>query len=105
MTQETITEDEKKAAMKKLRQERKFIIQKTSARVSRQNKTVKAIKEELEKGDRTVPEIAEAVDLPAHEVLWYVAALKKYGEVLEAKKDSGYYRYKLAAEKDNQSPA
>jgi predicted transcriptional regulator len=99
MNQPSLTNEEKKAAMKKLRQDRKEYIQKTSARVSRQNKDIKAIKEELQKGDRTVPEIAEAIDLPAHEVLWYMAALKKYGEIAEAKKESGYYRYQL---KDNQ---
>jgi hypothetical protein len=33
--------------------------------------------------------------LPASEVLWYVASLKKYGEILEGPKAGGYYRYKL----------
>jgi hypothetical protein len=33
--------------------------------------------------------------LPASEVLWYVATLKKYGEILEGPKDGGYFRYRL----------
>ena len=43
----------------------------------------------------TVPEIAAATGLAASDVLWYVASLKKYGEILEGPKDSGYYRYRL----------
>jgi hypothetical protein len=27
--------------------------------------------------------------------LWYVASLKKFGEILEGNKDGGYYRYRL----------
>ena len=36
-----------------------------------------------------------ATGLPVAEVLWYVASMKKYGEILEGPKDGGYYRYKL----------
>jgi len=42
-----------------------------------------------------VPEIAAATDLLVSEVLWYVASLKKYGEILEGSKDGSYYRYRL----------
>ena len=42
-----------------------------------------------------MPEIAAATGLPVSEVLWYVATLKKYGEILEGPKDGSYYRYRL----------
>jgi DNA-binding IclR family transcriptional regulator len=45
----------------------------------------------------TVPEIAAATGLPVSEVLWYVATLKKYGEILEGPKAGSYFRYRLGA--------
>ena len=60
-----------------------------------QRRAVKAIKACLTGAELTVPEIAAATGLPASEVLWYVATLKKYGEILEGPKDGSYYRYRL----------
>jgi predicted transcriptional regulator len=47
-----------------------------------------------------VPQLAEATNLPAHEVLWHVAAMKKYGLVTEAGTDEtgDYYFYRLTKE-------
>ena len=87
---------EKKEAMKKLRQNRKHIIKATSARVKENRKAIKAIKAELQAEARTVPEIAGATGLASSEVLWFIATLKKYGEILEGDKDGGYFRYYLA---------
>jgi predicted Rossmann fold nucleotide-binding protein DprA/Smf involved in DNA uptake len=87
---------ERKEAMKKLRQSRKHIIKETSARVKENRKAVKAIKEQLQDESRTVPEIAEATGLASAEVLWFIATLKKYGEIVEGDKDGGYFRYHLA---------
>jgi hypothetical protein len=56
---------------------------------------VKAIKACLEAAELPVPEIAAATGLPTSETLWYLASLKKYGEILEGPKDGSYYRYKL----------
>jgi hypothetical protein len=84
------------AALKKLKAARKEQIAAATARMKEQRKAVKAIKEHLEGAELTVPEIAAATGLPASEVLWYVATLKKYGEILEGPKDGGYYRYKLS---------
>ena len=87
---------EKKEAMKKLRESRKHIIKATSARVKENRKTIKAIREQLQAEARTVPEIAAATGLASSEVLWFIATLKKYGEILEGDKDGGYFRYNLA---------
>ena len=86
----------RKEAMKRLRQSRKQIIKATSARVKENRKAVKAIKEQLKDEARTVPEIAEATGVASSEVLWFIATLKKYGEILEGDKDGGYFRYYLA---------
>ena len=87
--------DSRKEALKALKAARKEQIAAATIRMKEQRKAVKAIKEHLEGAELTVPEIAAATGLPASEVLWYVATLKKYGEILEGPKDGGYYRYKL----------
>jgi hypothetical protein len=84
-----------KEALKALKAARKDQIAAATARMKEQRKAVKVIKEQLAGVELTVPEIAAATGLPADEVLWYVASLKKYGEIIEGSKDGGYYRYKL----------
>jgi predicted Rossmann fold nucleotide-binding protein DprA/Smf involved in DNA uptake len=84
-----------KEALKKLRAARKEQIAATTSRMKEQRQAVKAIKAQLTGAELTVPEIAQATGLPASEVLWYVASLKKYGEILEGPKAGSYFRYKL----------
>jgi len=48
---------------------------------------------------KTVPEIAEAVDMPTHEVLWYLTSFKKYDIVVEDGMCGDYILYKRAEEK------
>ena len=95
MTDTPEANDSRKEALKNLKAARKEQIAAATARMKEQRQAVKAIKEHLEGAELTVPEIAAATGLPASEVLWYVATLKKYGEILEGPKDGGYYRYKL----------
>ena len=96
MSQPETEKAEKKEMMKKLRESRKHIIKATSTRVKENRKAIKAIKEQLQDGARTVPEIAAATGLASSEVLWFIATLKKYGEILEGDKDGSYFRYCLA---------
>ncbi len=94
---DTAAESEsQKEALKKLKAARKDQITAATARMKEQRKAVKTIKAQMGGAELTVPEIAAATGLPACEVLWYVATLKKYGEILEGPKAGGYYRYKLA---------
>jgi predicted transcriptional regulator len=87
----------KKEALKKLRAARKLIIEGAAIRVKEQKKAIAAIKADLAQGERTVPEIAAATGIPSAAVLWYIAALKKYGQVAEGAQDGAYFRYRLAA--------
>jgi methylphosphotriester-DNA--protein-cysteine methyltransferase len=96
MSQVETGKTEKKEAMKRLRESRKHTIKVTSARVKENKKAAKAIKEQLQDGARTVPEIAAATGLASSEELWFIATLKKYGEIVEGDKDGGYFRYCLA---------
>jgi hypothetical protein len=49
----------------------------------------------LSTAPHTVPEIAIAVDRPAHEVMFWVMGMRKYGQVtaLPEPTDDGYYQY------------
>jgi predicted Rossmann fold nucleotide-binding protein DprA/Smf involved in DNA uptake len=85
-----------KAAMKKLREDRRPFIKAASAKMKIQKKTIQAILDQLKDGPQTVPAIAAATGGTTAETLWYVASLKKYGEIKEAQKDGGYFKYELA---------
>jgi predicted transcriptional regulator len=67
-------------------------------RVRTQNAAKTAIRKALKAGPLTVPEIAQAAAIPARDVLWYVTAMRKYGQVVEEGQDGDYIRYGLAAE-------
>ncbi|MDH4205789.1 MAG: helix-turn-helix domain-containing protein [Desulfobacteraceae bacterium] len=86
----------KKEAMKKLRNDRKEWITKASTMVKEQKTILKAIKGHLENQPATVPEISKATGISSDRILWYLATLKKYGEIIEGEKNGGYFRYVLA---------
>jgi len=92
MNLEAFVKLEAKAGLKQLREIRKDTIAASAGRLQEQKQVIKAIKAQLQQ-PKTVPEIAEATGIPSQKVLWYVSALKKYGEVKETEKDGGYFRY------------
>ena len=57
----------------------------------------------LESGPLTVPEIAEAIGRPTHEVVFWVMGMRKYGHLTEIKEadDDGFYLYQ-AVEKEGE---
>ena len=85
-----------KAALKELREARKETVERARKQVKTQTARIKAIKEALKDGGKTVPELADALRLSAAEVLWYITAMRKYGGVVEADKDGDYFRYELS---------
>lgn len=95
MTKTEETTDQK-AAMKALRQERKAWIKAAAAKVKEHNSALGAIRAQLKDAPRTVPEIAQGAGLSTSKVMWYVASMKKFGEILEADQDDSYFRYQLA---------
>ena len=62
-----------------------------------QQATRKTVQQALKAGPGAVPALAEATGLPAHDVLFQLAAMKKYGLVEEAGMDDtgDYYLYRL----------
>ncbi len=90
-----LEKESQKEALKRLKAARKAQIATATGRMKEQRRAVQAIKAHLTGMELTVPEIAAATGLPVSEVLWYVATLKKYGEILEGPKAGSYFRYRL----------
>lgn len=95
MGQDVEVKKKRKEAMKQLRSERKKWTVRAAAMVKEQKKILKAIKGQLENQPATVPQISQDTGIPSDRVLWYLATLKKYGEIIEGEKDGGYFRYML----------
>lgn len=85
-----------KEALKRLRSERKAWIDQARKAMKEQNQITKAIKNRLADTPGTVPEIAQALKMKTSDVLLYIAALRKYGEVVEGSKEGDYFIYQLA---------
>ena len=90
-------QDQKKPKpdLKALRQERADWVARASARVKQQNRDLKGIRQCLAGGPATAPALAQETGLAPHLVLWYLAGLKKYGQVVEDAKEGSFFRYAL----------
>jgi len=84
--------------LKQLREQHAEGVQATQALLKAQNETRKALRNALKDAARTIPEMAEATGLPAHEILWHVTAMKKYDLVKEEGLSGAYYLYGLTEE-------
>lgn len=83
-----------------MRKEHRDTVQKAQELLKAQQSTRKTLERALTGGPHSVPQLAQAVNMPAHEVLWHIAAMKKYGIVVEAGTDESgdYYLYRLTKE-------
>ncbi len=93
-----MVEEEKidQAGLKRLREERAAFIDRARSTIKIQTRDIKRIKEQLQSGGKTVPEIAAATGLSASRVLLYISGLRKYGLVAEGEKSTSYFEYTLA---------
>lgn len=89
------TKRDKREILKQLRLKRAKVIDQVRDLVKKQRRTIEAIEKALEDGPKTVPEISELTAIPGHEVLWWIASLKKYGVVAEGEKQGSYFTYRL----------
>ena len=85
--------------LKRLREQHAESVQRTQVLLKEQKRVQKEICQVMRDTPKTVPEIAEAVGMPANEVLWYVASFKKYGLVVENGMCGDYPLYQKAEEK------
>lgn len=102
MTTNQATRDAAKkrtAVLKRLRSEHADTVARTQTRLKEQKKVHKLICQTIREKAKTVPEIAAEVDMPTHEVLWYLTAYKKYDLVVEDGMCGEYFLYKRVQEK------
>ena len=92
----TMTDSNAKEALKQLRIQRKASIERARKMIKDHHTRIAAITAQLKDEPRTVPELVAALGMNTAEVLITVAALRKYGQVLEDAKDGDYFKYRMA---------
>ena len=85
--------------LKRLRESHAETVERTQALLREQKQMQNVICQFIRENPKTVPEIAKAIGKPAHEVLWLVAALRKYGIVVEEGMCGDYPLYRRVEEK------
>lgn len=96
MSEKNTSQD--KQALKEVRAKRAGFIKQAAAASKRQKAELTKIKGGLAQGPATPPELAEATGLEAQRVTWLLAAMRKYGQVVEAEKQGDYFSYRLSPE-------
>ena len=89
-----------KDRLKQLREKRKSWIEGARASIKSQADIIKRIRQQLEGGAKTIPQIAEGAGLETAQTLLVVSGLRKYGVLAEGAKEADYYSYTLAAKGD-----
>jgi hypothetical protein len=89
--------DALKATLKKLRDERGAAVIAAVERNKLRQTVRKQVRSALAEGPATVPSLAAATALATKDVLWHVAAMRKYGDVVESGMDGDYCTYSLVA--------
>ena len=84
MNNPTLNSAQRSEKLKRLREIHKASVERTQALFREQKQLQNAICQVVRETPKTVPEIAKAIGKPAHEVLWFVASLRKYGLLVEA---------------------
>jgi len=85
--------------LKRLRAEHAETVERTQALLKEQKQVQKLICQAIREKAKTVPEIAEQVGMPTHQVLWYLTAYKKYDLVVEDGMCGEYVLYREAQER------
>jgi predicted transcriptional regulator len=90
-------EDAKKRTetLKRLRDEHEQTVNRMQVLLREQNSMRKQIRQALEDGPKTVPEITAATQLPGEVVMWHIMAMKKYNAIAESGMSGSFYQYQL----------
>jgi hypothetical protein len=94
----TVSKDQRealKATLKKLRDERGAAVDDVTRRNKERQAARKKVRAALAAGPTTVPAIAAASGLSSQDVLWHVAGMRKYGDLVETGTDGDYPTYAL----------
>ncbi len=85
--------------LKNLRKEYNVTVKRTQALLKEHKRIHREICKAIRDTPKTIPEIAEVMEMPSHQVLWHVTALKKYDVVAEEGMCGEYVLYTHAEEK------
>ena len=86
-----------------LRKEHEQTVQKAQELLKNQQSARKKLWQAMEAGPVSVFGLASATGIPSHEVLWHIAAMKKYGLVEEVGMDEANEYYQYAPSKESKS--
>ena len=82
--------------LKHLREQHQETVTRTQTLLKEQKAIRRQICQPTREQPRTIPELATITGIPAHEILWHITAMKKYGTVVEAGMCGEYYLYQQA---------
>ncbi|MFL7869228.1 MAG: hypothetical protein ACK2U1_11150 [Anaerolineales bacterium] len=86
------------AVLKKLRAEHAESVARTQELLKEQKRVQKLICQSIREKAKSVPEISAEIEMPTHEVLWYLTGYKKYDIVVEEGMCGDYVLYKKVQE-------
>ena len=86
------------AVLKKLRVEHADSVARAQELLKEQKRVQKLICQSIREQAKSVPEIAAELEMPTHEVLWYLTGYKKYDIVVEDGMCGEYVLYKKVQE-------
>ena len=82
--------------LKQLRTQHAASVERTQALLKEQKKMQQVLLAALKEKPKTIPELAADTGLPSERVLWFMAALRKYGVVVEKGMSEDYPLYEKA---------
>ncbi|MCD6333527.1 MAG: winged helix-turn-helix transcriptional regulator [Bacteroidales bacterium] len=85
--------------------EKHIVPKKVTEQLKQFNRTKKSILNALKEGDKTVPQLAETLNLSTHEMMFQLMSLLKYGLVETGEMDDmdEYFYYKIKSDGKNKS--
>lgn len=86
---------ERRAALKARKESLRQQVRRAVELVRTQNQEIKALRRALAAGPADPPSLAAATGLDPQRVLWLLASLRKYGQVVELDRQGSYFRYAL----------
>ncbi|HEY9165323.1 MAG TPA: hypothetical protein VIS48_04090 [Candidatus Kryptonia bacterium] len=83
-----------------LRKEYSVTVENAQELLKKQQAARKLLEKAMLDGPHSIPHLAQQTGIPADEVLWHVASMKKYGIVVEVGTDESgdYFVYSLSKE-------
>jgi len=90
---------ERTEKLKKLREDHAETVEQVQAILKEQKQIQKVICQSIRETAKTVPEIAAEINMPTHQVLWFLTAFKKYDQIVEEGMCGEYILYRRKLEK------